>query len=65
MVSVFWDAYGAIFIDYFEKGKAINSEYYMTLLMRLKKEIGKKKSTPNEEKKSALSINNNNNKPHN
>ncbi|KAL6419587.1 hypothetical protein ACFW04_011312 [Cataglyphis niger] len=32
MASVFWDAHGILFIDYLEKGKTINSEYYMALL---------------------------------
>ena len=29
MASVFWDAHGFLFIDYLEKGKAINSERYI------------------------------------
>ena len=41
LTSVFWDAHGILFIDYFEKGRTINSEYYMALLVRLKKEIAK------------------------
>ena len=39
MASVFWDAHGIIFIDYLEKGKTINSDYYIALLERLKDEI--------------------------
>ena len=39
--SVFWDAHDIVFIDYLEKGRTINSEYYMALLMRLKEEIAK------------------------
>ncbi|GFX11193.1 mariner transposase [Trichonephila clavipes] len=35
MASVFWDAHGILFIDYFEKGKTIITEYYMTLLDQL------------------------------
>ena len=31
MTSVFWDAHGILFIDYFEKGKTIKSDYYMVL----------------------------------
>ena len=31
MASVFWDAHGTFFIDYLEKGKTINSDYYMAL----------------------------------
>ena len=33
---------GILFIDYLEKGRTINSEYYITLWMRLKEEIAKK-----------------------
>ena len=40
--SVFWDAYGILFIDYLEKGRTIESEYYIALLVRLKEEIAKK-----------------------
>ena len=32
MASVFWDAYGILFIDYLEKGKTINSDYHMAFL---------------------------------
>lgn len=35
MASVFWDAKGILLIDYLEKGKTINSEYYTTLLDQL------------------------------
>jgi len=28
MASVFWDCHGILFVDYLEKGKTINSEYY-------------------------------------
>ena len=42
MASVFWDAHGILFIDYLEKGKTINSDYYMALLNRLSAEIKKK-----------------------
>ena len=35
MASVFWDARGIIFIDYLQKGKKINGEYYANLLQRL------------------------------
>ena len=38
MESVFWDAHGILFIDYLEKGKTINSDYYMVLLDRLSSE---------------------------
>ena len=43
LASVFWDAHDILFIDYLEKAKTINSEYYMALLMRLKKEIARKR----------------------
>uniref|UniRef100_A0A2S2QFV8 Mariner Mos1 transposase n=1 Tax=Sipha flava TaxID=143950 RepID=A0A2S2QFV8_9HEMI len=52
MASVFWDAQGILFIDYLEKGKRINSEYYMALLVRLKEEITKKR--PHMKKKKVL-----------
>ena len=39
--SVFWDAQGILFIDYFGKGRTINSEYYIALLVHLKEEITK------------------------
>ena len=42
MASVFWDGKGIIYIDYLEKGKTINSEYYIALLERLKTEVAKK-----------------------
>ena len=42
MASVFWDAHGILFIDYIEKGKTINSDYYLALLDRLSTEIKKK-----------------------
>ena len=32
MESVYWDAHDILFIDYLEKGKTINSDYYMALL---------------------------------
>ena len=42
LASVFWDAQGILFINYFEKGRTIDNEYYMPLLVRLKEEITKK-----------------------
>ena len=42
-ISVFWDVQGFLFIDYLEKGRTINNEYYIALLVRLKEEIVKKK----------------------
>lgn len=52
MASVFWDAQGILFIDYLEKGKKTNSEYYMALLVCLKEEIAKKR--PHMKKKKVL-----------
>lgn len=52
MASVFWDSHGILFIDYVEKGKTINSEYYMALLERLKAEIDAKR--PHMKKKKIL-----------
>ena len=43
LASVFWDAYSILFIDYLEKGRTINGDYYMALLMHLKEEIAKKR----------------------
>ena len=43
MASVFWDANSILFIDYLEKGKTINSDYYMALLDRFSAEIKKKR----------------------
>ena len=40
--SVFWDAQGILFIDYLEKERTINNEYYIALLVYLKEEIAKK-----------------------
>ena len=54
LATVFWDAQGILFIDYLEKGRTINSEYHMALLVHLKEEITKKMAT-NKEEKSALS----------
>ena len=42
LAFVFWDAQGILFINYLEKGRTINSEYYITLLVCLKEEIDKK-----------------------
>ena len=43
LAIVFCEAHSISFIDYLEKGKTINSEYYMALLVHLKKEIAKKR----------------------
>ena len=52
LASVFWDAQGILFIDYLEKGRAINSKYYIALLVCLKEEI--KKNVYKWKRKSAL-----------
>jgi len=52
MASVFWDAHGILFIDYLEKGKTINSEYYIKLLDRLDRVIKEKR--PHMAKKKPL-----------
>jgi len=52
LASVFWDAHGILFIDYLEKGKTINSDYYIALLERLKDEIAEKR--PHMSKKKVL-----------
>ena len=36
LALVFWDAKGILFIDYLEKGRTINSKYYIALLVHLK-----------------------------
>jgi histone-lysine N-methyltransferase SETMAR len=43
MASMFWDAEGILFIDYLEKGKTINREYYSNLLTRLDEKIHEKR----------------------
>lgn len=52
MASVFWDSKGIIMVDYLTKGKTINSEYYIKLLIRLKEEIALKR--PGMQKKKIL-----------
>ena len=42
LASVFWDVQSILFINYLEKGRTINNEYYITLLVCLKEEIAKK-----------------------
>ena len=43
------DVLNILFIDYLEKGRPTNSEYHITLLVHLKKEIAKKTATKEEE----------------
>ena len=51
LASVFWDVQGILFIDYLEKGRTINSEYYLEFLERLKEKIARlQKTATNEEK---------------
>ena len=52
MASFFWDARGITFIDYLQKGKAINGVYYANLLQRLSNE--NKKKQPHLLKKKVL-----------
>ena len=54
LASVFWDVQGIFFIDYLEKGRTINSEYHIALLVHLKEETAKKWPQM-KKKKSALS----------
>ncbi len=50
--KVFWDVREIIFIDYLEKGKTINGEYYVALLQCLREEI--KEKCPHMVKKKVL-----------
>ena len=43
MTSVFWDAKGIVFINYLQKGKTINGEYYAKLLRELRQAIKSKR----------------------
>ena len=43
MTSVFCDSSGILFIGYLEQGTTINSDYYCTLLDRLKEEITRRR----------------------
>ena len=43
MLPVFWDAKGILLIDYLQKGKTINSEYYCSLLDQLDEKIREKR----------------------
>ena len=43
LTSVFWNVLDILFIDYLEKGRPINSEYFIALLVCLKEEITKKR----------------------
>ena len=52
MATVFWDARGIIHIDYLQKGKAINGEYYANLLDRFNEDLKRKR--PHMAKKKVL-----------
>ena len=43
MVSVFWDASGILLVDFLEKGRSINGEYYASLLGELRAAIVQKR----------------------
>ena len=51
----FWPPYFGMHLDYLEKRKTINGEYYITLLVHLKEEIAKKENSHKWKRKSALS----------
>ena len=52
--SIFWDVQSILFFDYLEKGRIINSKYYIALLVLLKGKIAK--NTATNEEKNALSL---------
>ena len=52
LASLFWDAQAIFFINYLEKGRTINNEYYIALLVHLKEEFIKK--WPRMKKKKVL-----------
>ena len=52
MATVFWDARGVMHIDYLQKGRTINGEYYTNLLGRFNEDLKKKR--PNLAKKKVL-----------
>ncbi|KAF7277355.1 hypothetical protein GWI33_008520 [Rhynchophorus ferrugineus] len=56
MASVFWDTHGKIFIDYLEKGRTINSDYYIAILDRLDKGQNRRITAAFGEKESAASV---------
>ena len=43
MASVFWDAKDIVFIDYLQKGRTINGEYYVNLVRELREAIMSKR----------------------
>ena len=42
MATVFWDARDVIHVDYLQKGRTINGEYYTHLLNRFNEDLKKK-----------------------
>ncbi|QQP49556.1 Uncharacterized protein FKW44_010266, partial [Caligus rogercresseyi] len=52
MATVFWDARGVIHIDYLQKGRTMNGEYYTSLLDRFNEDLKKKR--PHLAKKKVL-----------
>ena len=42
LASIFWNIQGILLLNYLEKKRTINSEYYIALLVHLKEEIAKK-----------------------
>ena len=55
LASILRDSQDILLINYLEKGRAINSKYYIALLVGLKEEIAQKTAT-NEEEKNTLSL---------
>ncbi|QQP51432.1 Mariner transposase, partial [Caligus rogercresseyi] len=43
IATVFWDARGVIHIDYLQKGRTMNGEYYTSLLDRFNEDLKKKR----------------------
>ena len=52
LAFIFWEMQGIFFISYLEKGRTINSKYYITFLVHLKEGITKKR--PQIKKKKVL-----------
>ena len=50
MASVFWDEHSILFIDYLEKGKTINSDYYMALTGSIERRNQEKTASHAKEK---------------
>lgn len=50
MASIFWDAKGILLIDYLQKGKTVNGEYYVKLLDKLDTIIKEKRPGSHKKK---------------